>query len=116
MRVAHAARLRWRPLLAGAALTVVGVLLRSGAGSLVFLPGILLLLYAPLMEARSDAGQKRRIELRRELAGYATSAQRCDLEATLDRYPDAITHELRDILARQAPAAPSTGIPGARSY
>ena len=114
VNVARAARLRWRPLLAGAVLTVAGVVLRSGPASLVFLPGILLLLYAPLMEARPDTGQKG--QLRRELAGYVTSAQRRDLEATLDRYPDAITHELRDILARQALAAPSSGIPGARSY
>jgi len=33
--------------------------------------------------------------------------QRCDLEATLDRYPEQRTGELREILARQAaPAAP----------
>jgi hypothetical protein len=114
--LARGARLRWRPLLAGVVLTVAGVILRSGPGSLVFLPGILLLLYAPFIEARADAGQKRRIEFRRELAGYVTPAQRCELEAALDRYPDAITHELRDVLARQALTAPSNAIPGARSY
>jgi hypothetical protein len=114
--LARAARLRWRPLLAGAVLTVAGVILRSGAGGLVFLPGILLLLYAPFIEARSDAGQKRRNELRRELARDATPAQRRELEATLDRYPDAFTHELRDIIARQAMIPASGAIPGARSY
>jgi len=121
VRLARAARLRWRPLLAGGVLTVAGVVLRSGAAGLVFLPGVflpgvLLLLYTPFIEARSDAGQERRIELRRELARHETPAQRRDLEATLDRYPDAITHELRDILARPALTAPGHAIPGARSY
>ena len=41
---------------------------------------------------------------------------RRDLEAILDRYPDGITRELRDILARQATAAGSGGIPGSRQY
>ena len=43
---------------------------------------------------------ERRCALERELAQYSTPAQRCDLAATLDRYPDSITYELRDILAR----------------
>jgi hypothetical protein len=116
VRLARAARRRWRPLLAGGVLTVAGVVLRSGAGSLVFLPGILLLLWAPLMEARPDAGHNRRSALRRELAGYATAAQRRELEATLDRYPDAITYELRETLAGQALAPASSAIPGARRY
>jgi hypothetical protein len=30
-----------------------------------------------------------------------------------DRYPDSVTYELRDILARQAMAACNNGIPGA---
>jgi hypothetical protein len=47
MRVARAARTRWRAifLLAGAVLTVLGVVLASGA---VLLPGVLLLLVALL--------------------------------------------------------------------
>ena len=47
MRFAHAVRTRWRILflVAGAVLTVLGVVLASGA---VLLPGILLLLYALL--------------------------------------------------------------------
>ena len=48
---------------------------------------------------------KQLCELERELAAYSTPAQRCDLAATFDRYPDDVTCELRDILARQATAA-----------
>jgi hypothetical protein len=43
-------------------------------------------------------------ELGRELAAFSTPAQRLDLAATLDRYPDKITYELRDLLACQAMA------------
>ena len=64
----------------------------------------------------SDADRKRRSELERELAAYSTPAQRCDLEATLDHYPDDITYELRDILASQAMAARHNPIPGAGQY
>jgi hypothetical protein len=113
VRLAHAVRPRWRPLLAGGVLTVAGVMLRSGAAGLVFIPGVLFLLYAPLIDARPDEGPKRRSELRRELAGYATPSQRRDLEATLDRYPDRVTYELRDILARQAVAVRNNRLPGA---
>jgi hypothetical protein len=116
VRLARAARVRWRFLLAGAVLTVAGLLLRSGAAGLVFIPGLLLLLNAPFIEARSDEGRKRRSVLERELAGYATPAQQRDLEATLDRYPDRITHELREILASQAVTARRGGIPGAGPY
>ena len=113
VRLAHAVRPRWRPLLAGGVLTVAGVMLRSGAAGLVFIPGVLFLLYAPLIEARPDEAPKRRSELRRELAGYVTPSQRRDLEATLDRYPDGITGEIRDILTSQALARHNVGIPGA---
>jgi len=54
----------------------------------------------------------RRSELERELAAYSTPAQRLDLEAIFDRYPDGETYELRDILARQAMATCHHGIPG----
>ena len=47
------------------------------------------------------AARKRRNELKRELAGYTTAADLCDLEAALDRHPDGVTHELRSILSRQ---------------
>ena len=50
------------------------------------------------------AARKRRSNLERELAGYATPAERGDLEETLDRYPYGTTHELRGILARQSMA------------
>ena len=103
---ARAVRARWRSLLAGAVLTAAGVIMRgSMAGSVVLLPGLLLLMTAPLIPGTPEADRVRRSELERELAVYATSAQRFDLEATLDQYPDGITNELRDILARQAIAA-----------
>jgi hypothetical protein len=54
--------------------------------------------------ATREAARVRRRELERELADYDTPDQRCDLEATLDRFPDGVTHELRDILAQQAQA------------
>lgn len=110
----RAVRARWRPLLAGAALTAVGVAMRgSTVGSVVLLPGLLLLLTAPLLPGTPEADRLRRSELERELAVYATSAQRFDLEATLDQYPDSVTAELRDILARQAIAAAHPRFPGA---
>ena len=115
-RLARALHLRWGLVLAGGVLTVAGVLLRNGAGGLVLLPGLLFLYSALLVEPGPAADRKRRRELQRELAAYSTSAQRCDLEAILDRYPDDDTYELRHILARQATAARETGIPGARRY
>jgi len=111
-RLARGVRPRWWPLLAGMLLTVTGVMLRSGAWGALLLAGLWFLVYALLIPASSDADRKRRSELKRQLAGYSTPAQRRDLEATLDRYPDSITYELRDILARQALAACHTGIPG----
>ena len=100
--LARGVRARWRPLLAGVVLTVVGVVLRgSTTGGVVLLPGLMLLLSAPLLPGSPD----RRSELERELAVYTTAAQRHDLEATLDRYPDDVTRELREILAGQAAAA-----------
>ena len=80
MRLARAVRPRWRPLLAGGMLTVVGLMLRSGAWGVVILPGIWLLGSALLVHANPDADRKRselERELERELAVYATSAQLC---------------------------------------
>lgn len=57
-----------------------------------------------------------RCALERELAEYSTPAQRCDLEATFDRYPDSDTYELRDILARQAIAALNNRLPTVGRY
>src|SRR5215469_957174 len=102
MHLARAVRPRWRPLLAGVVLTVAGVIVRSSMWSVVLVPGILFLWSALLIPPSPDADQKRRIELERELAGYSTPAQRRDLEAILDRYPDGVTLELRDILATVA--------------
>lgn len=113
-RLGRALRPRWRPVLAGGVFIVAGILLRNGPGGLLFLPGFLFFYYALLIEGGSAEDRKRRCELQRELAGYSTPAQRCDLEATLDRYPDSDTYVLRDILARQAAAARHSGIPGAR--
>jgi hypothetical protein len=107
-------RPRWGLLLAGVVLTVTGIMLRSSPGGVVLLPGLLFVLSAPLIPDIPEADRKRHCELERELAAYSTPAQRCDLEATLDQYPDGITYELRDILASQAMAAYSNGIPGIR--
>jgi hypothetical protein len=116
IRLASAVRTRWRPLLAGGVLTAVSVTLRSGPGSVAFFPGAWLLLIALLTPSSSKAPSKRRSGLERELAAYSTPAQRCDLEATLDRYPDDITYELRDILASQAMAARNNRIAAAGRY
>jgi len=107
---------RWRAIVAGGVLTAVGVILRSGPGGLVLLPGLLLLFYAPLILDSPYSDRKRRSKLERELGVYTTPAQRRDLEATLDRYPDGVTYELRDILAGRAMAIRNNGIPGARRY
>jgi len=105
IRLGAAARCRWRLLLAGAVLTVAGVVLRSGAVGMVMIPGMLFLISALLAPADPETASPRRRELERELAVYSTPDQVCDLEAILDRYPDSVTGELRDILARQAAAA-----------
>jgi hypothetical protein len=113
LRLARAVRPRWRLLLAGCVLTGVGVALRNTPGGIVIVPGLACLLSVPLIEGGSDEERKRRSELERELAGYSTPGQRRDLEAMLDRYPDAITCELWEVLARQAMRASGTLIPGA---
>jgi hypothetical protein len=51
MPLARAVRARWRPLLAGGVLTVVGVMWLDGPGGMVLLPGLWLLLSAPLIRA-----------------------------------------------------------------
>lgn len=112
LHLARTLRLRWQ-LSAGVALTVAGLMLRGTGWDGVLLPGLLLLLSTPLVPVSPAADRKRRSQLARELAAYSTLAQRCDLEATLDRYPDSDTRELRDILAGQFVAGYGTGIPGA---
>ena len=52
--------------------------------------------------ATRRAARERRKKLERELGCYRTDAERDDLLATFDRYPDGVTHELREILLRQA--------------
>ena len=104
MRLAVAGRRHW-PLLAGVLLTAAGVALRAGPGGVVLLPGLLLLVYALITPARPPGDRTRRSELEHELAAYSTPAQRHDLEATLDRYSDDVTGELREIIAAQPVAA-----------
>ncbi|HEY6295377.1 MAG TPA: hypothetical protein VIX15_06910 [Streptosporangiaceae bacterium] len=92
---------RWQLILAGGTLTVFGGLLHGGLGTAFLLPGLMLLISAPLLPGRSRAQTK----LERELASYSTTADLRDLQATLDQYPDDTTRELREILASKAIAA-----------
>jgi hypothetical protein len=71
----------------------------------VMLPGMLLLAAAAFTQTWPEEASARRRALERELAAYSTPAQRRDLEATFDRYPDSATRELRDILAGQEATA-----------
>ena len=113
----RAVRARWKPLLAGTVFTVAGVILRGNtAGSVLLLPGLLLLLTAPLLPGTGQANRLRQTGLERELAGYWTNAQRHDLEATLDQYPDEVTREVREILAGQAAAAEDNQIRAVGRY
>jgi hypothetical protein len=105
LRLARGERARWRPLVAGVVLVVVGIVLRGGSWGALLLAGFWCLLYAVLVPDSHYAERQQRRELRRELAVYSTAAQRRDLEATLDRYPDGITSELRDILASRTKVA-----------
>jgi hypothetical protein len=116
MRVARAVRSCWRPLLAGGVLTVGGALLAGGAGGAAVLVGVMFLILAPLMASSPSANRKRRPRLERELAGYSTPADRSDLAAILDRYPDDVTCELRDILASQAMTADDDRFPAIGRY
>jgi hypothetical protein len=111
-----AVRPRWRHLLAATVLIVLGVAERQGVAGIVVIPGLLLLWQAMLIPADTDADRERRSQLKRELGAYSTAAQRRDLEATLDLYPDEVTYEIREILATQALASHGNRIPGARSY
>jgi hypothetical protein len=116
MRLARGLAAYWRPLTIGTLLTVVGVVLRGGPGSVILLPGLMFLMSAPLFPARAKTDRIRRSELERELAEYSTRAQQRDLEATLDQYPDDVTRELRDILTSQDMAAYDNRFPAVGRY
>jgi hypothetical protein len=111
-----AVRPRWRPLLAGTVLAVLGLVERRGAGGLMIIPGLLLLWHSLMIPGDTDADREWRSQLKRELAAYSTPAQRSDLIVALDRYPDGVTSEMRDILASTPVASHANGIPGTRSY
>jgi len=51
---------------------------------------------------RRKAARERRRRFYRELAEYSSPSSRADFEAMLDRYPHAVTWEMRAILDRQA--------------
>ena len=112
IRVAGALGPRWKPVLAGVALTTTGIVLRGGVGGLAFLAGCLFLYGALVMPVSRVGDRKRLVALERELADYSTPAQRRDLEAMLERYSDGDTSELRDILTRQAMTTHDNGVPG----
>lgn len=108
--LARSNRARW--VLAGLVLTAAGLVYRANPAGVILLPGLFLVVGAPLAPAGPKADRVRHAELARELAAYSTPAQRRDLEALLDGCPDGITHEIRDILAGQAAATRTQRIPG----
>jgi hypothetical protein len=114
LRVAAAGRPRWRPLAVGTVLTVAGYLMRTGMPGIIMIPGMLFLTAALLAPAGPEDASPQRRALERELASYSTPAQRRDLDAILDRYPDGDTRELRNILARQPLPAEPARIPAPR--
>jgi hypothetical protein len=93
-------------------ITALGVLDRHGPGGVLIIPGVLSFWRALMIPGDADVDREQRSQLERELAAYSTPAQRCDLVAILDRYPDGITHEMRDILASPPLASRSNSIPG----
>jgi hypothetical protein len=112
-----AGRPRWRFAVIGVALIIPGVLLRGSPASFILLPGLMALFYAPFLPADSHEYRARQARLRRELAAYSTPADRRDLEAILEQYPDGETGELRAILAGQAVANTARpGVPGLNRY
>ena len=48
--------------------------------------------------AARAANRERRRALERDMAGCTSDADLADFEAVLDRYPDSVTHEMREIL------------------
>jgi hypothetical protein len=114
LRVAAFVRPRWRPLAVGTVLTVAGYLMRSGMPGTVMIPGMLFLAAALLAPAAPAGASPQRRALERELAAYSTPAQRRDLDAILDRYPDGDTRELRNILACQPVPVEPARVPSPR--
>lgn len=106
-------RPRWQPLLAGAIFTVAGVIGRDSGWGVILPFGLVFLYVAARIPAARGQDYRQHCVLERELAGYCTPAQRCDIEAVLDQYPSSVTQELRDILARQATVTSNSAIPGA---
>ena len=92
-------RPRWKPLLAGVALVSFGLVEHSSPAAVAVIPGLMMLWTAALVPGDSDLDYQRRQQLVRELAGYSTPAQQRDLTAALDRYPDSVTGEIREILS-----------------
>ena len=74
MRLARAARPRWRSLLAGGVLTGFGVVAAVVWG-LVLLPGLLFLLSAALIPARPKTDRAQRAEIEHELGVFSHPAQ-----------------------------------------
>ena len=104
VRLTRAIRPRWRPLLAGTVLTATGLIFRHSLLGIGYFPGVGFLLVALFTPGEPEPGQA---QLEQDLAVYSTQAERADIEATLNRYPDSVTGELRDILARQSAASAS---------
>ena len=74
MRLARAARPRWRPLLAGGVLTGFGVVAAVVWG-LVLLPGLLFFLSAALVPAKPKTDRTRRAEIEHALGVFSHPAQ-----------------------------------------
>jgi hypothetical protein len=66
MRVAH-----WWPVLAGVVLTAAGIVTRHGPAGAILLPGLVLLLSAPLIPPSPKVERARRALLEREMAAYS---------------------------------------------
>jgi hypothetical protein len=71
LRLARGVSSRWRPLSAGAVLTVFGVMLRNSGWGLILAAGLLFFVYPLLIPASSYGDRKRRYELEHELPVYS---------------------------------------------
>ena len=72
----------------------------SAGGGPVKLSARLTLLEANRATRRAARERRRRLE--HEMSFFVTPTERLDLLATLDRYPDPVTWELRELLSRSA--------------